>query len=118
MSSHILTEVDRLATHIGIIHQGQLIEDLEMEQLAHFRTRRLEITVRDPYVALAALVEAGYLAAANGQKNTINIDDPRAIEAPEDIATLLVTAQMPPQRLVVVQQNLEEHFMQLTGGSK
>ena len=28
MSSHILSEVDRLATRIGIIHKGRLIEEL------------------------------------------------------------------------------------------
>src|SRR5215211_2941242 len=41
MSSHILTEVDRLATRIGIIHKGKLIEELDTEKLEQIRSKRL-----------------------------------------------------------------------------
>ena len=37
MSSHILTEVDRLATRIGIIHKGHLLVELEAEKLEELR---------------------------------------------------------------------------------
>ncbi len=47
MSSHILTEVDRLATRIGIIHNGRLIEELDTEKLETLRSLQLEIKVRD-----------------------------------------------------------------------
>ena len=43
MSSHILTEVDRLATRIGIIHNGHLMEELGTEKLDQLRSRRLVI---------------------------------------------------------------------------
>src|SRR5512143_2382889 len=39
MSSHILTEVDRLATRIGIIHKGRLIEELSASQLEMIRAQ-------------------------------------------------------------------------------
>jgi len=117
MSSHILTEVDRLATRIGIVHHGRLIEELDMEKLARFRTQRLEVRVRDPGAALNILNEAGYQSVIRAREEGILINDPRAIERPEDIAALLVNAGVPPTRLVVEQQNLEEHFMQLTGAS-
>jgi ABC-type multidrug transport system ATPase subunit len=32
MSSHILAEVSHLARHIGIIHKGQLIQELEADE--------------------------------------------------------------------------------------
>jgi len=115
MSSHILTEVDRLATHIGIIHQGHLIEDLDKERLDHFRGRRLEVKARDLDRARAVLTEAGYTVTLNEQQATIILSEPGAIERPEEIATLLVSQDTPPTRLAVEHQNLEEHFMQLTG---
>src|SRR5512141_1856565 len=43
MSSHILTEVDRLATRIGIIHKGKLIEELSGLQMEAMRAQRLEV---------------------------------------------------------------------------
>jgi ABC-2 type transport system ATP-binding protein len=118
MSSHILTEVDRLATHIGIIHEGNLIEDLDKDVLEKFRTKRLEVKARDLNAALAVLQTAGYVAAVSTQNETIILDEPRAIETPDEIAALLVRAGVPPTRLAMEQQNLEDHFMQLTGASK
>lgn len=118
MSSHILTEVDRLATRIGTIHNGRLIKDLDKERLEHLRLQRLEVKVRDLSLALKILKEAGYAAIENEQEHTIYLADPRAIDTPEEIATLLVNSNVPPTRLAVKQQSLEEHFIQLTGASK
>jgi ABC-2 type transport system ATP-binding protein len=116
MSSHILTEVDRLATRIGIIHRGHLIEELDTQALEKLRAKRLEIVVRDPAAAQLCLRNAGYPFTSNHQM--ILLDDPRAIEHPDHIAEILVRAGAPPTRLAVEQQDLEEHFLQLTGGTK
>jgi ABC-2 type transport system ATP-binding protein len=59
MSSHILAEVDRLATRIGIVHSGRLIEELDSDALEAHRDRRLEIESRDLAAAELALRGAG-----------------------------------------------------------
>jgi ABC-2 type transport system ATP-binding protein len=112
MSSHILTEVDRLATRIGIIHKGRLIEELDTDQLEKLRSKRLEIKARNFEAAQVCLQSAGYKFSVNDE--TIVIDTEYAIEHPDDIARILVNAGNPPTRLAVEQQNLEEHFLQLT----
>jgi ABC-2 type transport system ATP-binding protein len=116
MSSHILTEVDRLATRIGIIHKGKIIEDLDAGKLEQFRAKRLEIKVRD--IAKAQTVLAGANYSATLHDDSIFINDARALEAPDEIAALLVHANAAPTHLAVEQQNLEEHFMQLTGSDQ
>jgi len=116
MSSHILTEVDRLATRIGIIHQGQLIEELDTNALEHLRSKRLEIKARDLEAAQNCLRSAGYTFTLKDE--TILVEDAHAIECPEEVAQLMVKAGTPPMRLAVEQQNLEEHFLQLTGATK
>jgi ABC-2 type transport system ATP-binding protein len=113
MSSHILTEVDRLATRIGIIHQGRLIEELEATQLEEIRAQRLEIKARDLEAAQSALTQAGF--AAKISEGRITLNDASAIEAPDKIAAILVQAGTPPTRLAVEQENLEDHFLRLTG---
>jgi ABC-2 type transport system ATP-binding protein len=115
MSSHILTEVDRLATRIGIIHNGRLIEELDTGKLEELRSRRLEISTRNPEAAQISLRSAGYKPVL--QDGMILIDSEHAIEYPDHIAQLLVNAGTPPTRLAVEQQDLEEHFLQLTGES-
>lgn len=116
MSSHILTEVDRLATRIGIIHIGRLIEELDTDALEKLRSKRLEVKARNLEAAQICLQNAGYQLATNHE--AILIEDARAIEHPDEIAQILVNAGTPPMRLAVEQQNLEDHFLQLTGGAK
>lgn len=113
MSSHILTEVDRLATRIGIIHKGRLIEELDTDKLEALRARRLEVKARDLETAKISLQSAGYRFMTRDE--TIVLEDDHAIEHPDDIARILVHAGAAPTRLVVEQQNLEEHFMQIIG---
>jgi ABC-2 type transport system ATP-binding protein len=116
MSSHILTEVDRLATRIGIVHRGQLIEELNTDQLEGLRAKRLEIKTRNLEAAQTSLQSAGYKPVM--RDGILIIDNEHAVEHPDDIAQLLVNAGTPPMRLAVEQQDLEEHFLQLTGDAK
>ena len=113
MSSHILTEVDRLATRIGIIHNGRLIEELEAGQLESLRARRLSVRTRDLEAAHHVLAEAGFDVQTG--ENALLLVEERAVDAPDDIATLLVNGGAPPTRLTVEQENLEDYFLRLTG---
>ena len=114
MSSHILTEVDRLATRIGIIHKGRLIEELDADRLESLRSRRLEVQARDVEAARSALKAAGFEPIASGRAGTIHLNDPGALEAPDEIAAILVKAGSPPTRLALEQEDLEAHFLRLT----
>lgn len=115
MSSHILTEVDRLVTRIGIIHKGCLIEELDTTKLEKLRAKRLEVQTRDVKAAQVSLRNAGYKFVL--RDSTILMDDTNAIEHPEDVARFLVHAGTPPTRLTVEQEDLEQHFLRLTSGT-
>jgi len=117
MSSHILGEVDRLATRVGIVHQGRLVEELDHDALEAHRDLRLEVECRDPELAEQALRRAGYSPrsrAATGGPLVLELREARAIEAPDDVAILLVRAGAPPTRLAVARESLEDHFIRLT----
>jgi ABC-2 type transport system ATP-binding protein len=116
MSSHILTEVDRLATRIGIIHNGRLLEELDSHDLVQLRAPRLHVQSRASELAMNVLTEAGY--TVRRVDGALQVDDARAVHAPDEVASLLVHAGAPPTRLVVEQEDLESHFLRLTGGSK
>jgi ABC-2 type transport system ATP-binding protein len=116
MSSHILSEVDRLATRIGIIHRGRLIEELAAEKMDALRSRRLEIRTRDLEAARRVLTAAGF--AVSTVENAILLTEDRAIDAPDAVAALLASAGSPPTRLAVEQEDLEAYFLRLTGEKK
>jgi ABC-2 type transport system ATP-binding protein len=115
MSSHILTEVDRLATRIGIIHNGKLIEELDTQKLEQLRARHLEVQVRNIPAAQICLESAGFKYTMKDE--TIILSDTTALSRPDYIAHILVNAGVAPTRLGIEQQNLEEHFLELTNGA-
>jgi ABC-2 type transport system ATP-binding protein len=120
MSSHILAEVSRLAQRIGIIHQGHLLQELDVDELEHNRRRRLLLRARDNPIACQVLINAG-LPAKLRSNNLIEINDASSFERPDDIATLLVQAGFPPVHLTVEEEDLERYFLRLVGldgGSK
>jgi ABC-2 type transport system ATP-binding protein len=116
MSSHILAEVDLLATRIGIVHRGRLIEELDNDALRHHRDPRLVVGTRDMDAAESVLRAGGYaprrLEAAGGP--TLELRESRALEAPEAVAALLAAAGTPPSHLVIARETLEDHFIRLT----
>ena len=114
MSSHILGEVSRLAHRIGIIHQGRLIQELDVDELERNRRRRLVIRTRDCQEARSVLLDAGFSAEIT-LDGTIEVKDTAAIERPDDIATRLVNVGRAPMMLNVEQEDLEHYFLRLIG---
>lgn len=114
MSSHVLGEVSRLAQRIGIIHQGSLLQELDIDELERNRRHRLLIRTRDNEAALNVLRDAGFTAAISSD-STIEMKDALAIERPDDIATRLVNAGHPPTMLDVEKEDLEHYFLRLVG---
>ncbi len=114
MSSHILGEVARLADRIGILHQGRLLQELDVDELERSRRKQLLIQTRDNQAALHVLTEAGFpaIVSSNG---VLELKDTAAIESPDEIATRLVHAGQPPTMLKVKQEDLEEYFLRLIG---
>jgi ABC-2 type transport system ATP-binding protein len=114
MSSHILGEVSRLAKRIGIIHQGRLLQELDIDELERNRRRRLVIHARDCEAARSVLLSAGFSAEITSD-GAIEIKDNAAIERPDDIATRLVNAGHAPTMLNVKEEDLEHYFLRLVG---
>ncbi len=120
MSSHILAEVDLLATRVGIVHRGRLIEELDSVALERHRDRRLEIGARQLDLAERTLRNAGYRPERrlDASGPLLELREATALDAPDEVATLLVTAGAPPMHLALARETLEAHFMRLTGGAE
>jgi ABC-2 type transport system ATP-binding protein len=114
ISSHILNEIARLATRIGVVHEGRLVKELDAEELAEQEERYLVVDVRDSTAALTALEKAGISARSDGQ-NSLVITETATMQHPDKVATLLVEAGCPPTRLVFEQGDLESYFLKLVG---
>jgi ABC-2 type transport system ATP-binding protein len=111
LSSHILTEVARLATRIGVIHAGRLIQQFDTADLTSRARPRLRVATRDDAAAVTALRAIGFGAVRDA--NGLLLDEDRAVHRPDDVATLLVNVGVPPTRLAVEQDDLETYFLRL-----
>ena len=117
ISSHILSEIARLATRIGIIHEGRVVNELYTRELEELENPRLAVDVNDIDGALAALTKVGFNPRRNSH-NSILLKDSPALEHPEQVAVALVQAGFPPSRLVIERGDLESYFLKLVGAEK
>lgn len=113
LSSHILTEVTRLATRIGILRDGALIEELDVTDLARRTGRTLLVSTRDQPAARDVLVAGGY--SPQVMESGLVLHEESAVDRPEEIATLLVRAGCPPTTLLVEHADLETYFLSRVG---
>jgi len=116
MASHILAEVSRLAQRIGIIHNGYLLQELDVNELEQNRHRRLLLRARDMEAARLALATDGHPAEIL-RDSTLEIKDIASVEHPDNIVSLLVHAGVPPTQVMVEEEELEQYFLRLVGMS-
>ena len=112
VSSHILAEVARLATRIGIIDHGHLLTELDADALERRSRRRLLVDARDRRLARATLEARGFEVHDGGEAG-LEVADARALDRPDDVAALLAAAGTPPTALHVWQEDLEAFFLRL-----
>ena len=112
VSSHILGEISKFATRIGIIHEGRLIQELNIGQLESYRKRRVLIDTYDKKGACSFLENKGY-AVHNGDNGLLELTGKDSIAHPEKINILLVQNGYPPTMLRVEEEDLETYFLRL-----
>ena len=115
MSSHLLDEVEHLADRVGIVHAGSLVEEVDFSQLRDNGRLAIEIEVDDVTRAERVLRdELGFVELSRAGENGLRVADRTA--APARIARALVGAGIGLERLVSMEEDLERHFMRVTGG--
>jgi bacitracin transport system ATP-binding protein len=116
VSSHILSEVQQLATRVGIIHRGKLLEELDIAQLEQNNRQYVEIRTDRTEEALAILRRDLRLESCSvAESGAI-----RVYERLEDAAAMnraLVTAGIEVGALHTTRDSLEDYFIRLIGGA-
>lgn len=116
ISSHILEELSKVATHYGIMSKGRLVEQMSAEELAERCSLRIEISVNRPELASTVLERLGI----NNYK-VVNKTDICVMERLDDVAEInreLVNAGLSVSRIVVNNESLESFFLNATDDGK
>jgi ABC-2 type transport system ATP-binding protein len=114
ISSHILGEISRFTTRIGIIHDGSLVQEVDTDQLDSLLYKRLQVHVYDEDGAKSFLENEGY-SVIIAEERFLEITDKEAIIHPEKVNSLLVYAGYSPTMLKVEEEDLESYFLRIIG---
>jgi len=109
LSSHLLDDVEKVATHVGLLHHGRL---LAQGELASLRKPRVRVECDDGARAAQLLAEAGHAVSLEAG-NRLIVESPAA--AAGRINHALVTAGIEVSALGIGQDSLEGFFAQMTG---
>jgi ABC-2 type transport system ATP-binding protein len=112
LSSHLLTEVEQVCSHVGVMNHGRLIFSGELGELRQAAGTRVRVETSRPAAAAAVLHQRGTgepVIRANGVvADLADADSEHLVEA-------LVTAGVPVRQFVLEQPDLEDVFVELTG---
>ena len=115
VSSHLLSEVEQIATRVGIIHHGTLVEEIDLQVFQDNRKQYLEIKVNNPDMAVHVLRTSFKIKQFQMiSSDTIHLHE-RVNQAGE-INRLLHQHGLIVSHLCLHQETLEDHFLRVTGG--
>ncbi|HEY8476403.1 MAG TPA: DUF4162 domain-containing protein, partial [Chloroflexota bacterium] len=115
LSSHLLGEVQQVATHIGIVHRGRLLFEGTLEALRARQQRRVVVGVRQTEHAVRLLAESGWMVEQRPGGTLVvttgNASDTRVL------FSLLAQWHLDVDHFSVEQPSLEDLFLTLTNDS-
>lgn len=116
ISSHLLSEVEQMASHVGLMLNGELLSQGPLVDILAKSQNRLAIATDRTNDAAALLRQAGFGVETNAKSNLVIASD-QPIDAAA-INHMLMMSGMEVSALIPQQPTLEELYMQLTSNKK
>ncbi|MGE6226418.1 ATP-binding cassette domain-containing protein [Paenibacillus chitinolyticus] len=112
LSSHLLSEIEQIATSVGIISEGNLLYQGSMDSLRQKNRNAIFIKTGDNAKAEQLLFTQGYRPTQSGGRLELsNIQDSEVAE----MNKMLVEHQIAVTRIEEQKKSLEDIFLELTG---
>ena len=112
LSTHLLSEVEQICSHVGVMHLGRLVAQGPLAELRARTAPRVEVRTTDAPAAALVFGELGLADVTTvGETVSALLGD----AAPEKVVATLVHADVPVRGFGVLAADLEEMFVQLTG---
>jgi len=112
VSSHLLSEIEQMATRVGIIQQGTMLFQDSIGELHRQAQSRIRIIASEPEFALRRVTAAGCKAELAGSALLLEHLDDGKVAA---LVETLVTAGHSIFRVEESKKSLEDVFLELTG---
>ncbi|MCY8038753.1 ABC transporter ATP-binding protein [Bacillus paralicheniformis] len=112
VSSHLLSEIDQMATQVGIIMNGKLIFQDDIEELRKKQKPLLKIGANNIHEAQSIIQKRGLHVKLQEGNLWISETSPEFVS---EINGILVQSGVSVYRLEEVKRSLEDIFLELTG---
>ncbi|BCB73606.1 ABC transporter ATP-binding protein [Phytohabitans flavus] len=112
LSTHLLSEVEQVCSHVGVMHQGNLVAQSTLEELRAEAAPHAQVHTDRPADAARVLRELGLTEVTHDGAGATGLLGP---VAPEKVVAALVHDGVPVRGFAVVAADLEEQFVALTG---
>ncbi|NNC11493.1 ABC transporter ATP-binding protein [Planctomonas sp. JC2975] len=112
VSSHLLSEVEQLCSHVAVMRAGRLVASGSLDELRSSGGRRSVVLSPDAGAAAAVLLSLGLDPRTEGDRVTAELS---ADAAPEALVESLVTMGVRVRGFEVTTPSLEDRFVELTG---
>ncbi len=114
VSSHLLSEIEQVATHVGMMAGGRLVRQGTLAEVLADGAARIRVTTPDLDAAHVRLQQLG-LAPITVDRDKLTLTARLGAIATEDVARDLVGAGVRLQGLAVDRPDLEDLFVSITG---
>ena len=114
ISSHILSELEKVCTKIGFISHGKLLKELSIDELHKQSKPRIEIEVNEPQKIAEVLKKKLGLVNLELDERLINIYD--AIDI-NDLMKFIVKNNIVVDNISKKEDTIETYYMKLMGGN-
>jgi ABC-2 type transport system ATP-binding protein len=116
VSSHLLSEVEQICTHLGVMREGRLVAQGGVAEVRGTGTARLRLQTAQPADAARVLTGLGVteVTVDEAPDGTLVTGIPGALAA-EDIVAALVRGSVGVRSFTVGVPSLEDLFVSLTG---
>jgi len=112
LSTHLLSEVEQICTHVGVMHLGKLVAQAPLAEMRAGVAPRAAVETAQPEQAAAVLRQLGL---SDVELMPARVTGVLGGIAPEKVVEDLVHAGVPVRGFAVVAPDLEELFVSLTG---
>lgn len=117
ISSHILAELQNLATHYTFMDSGKIIQDISEKELSTISREHIELKVDSAEKASAVLEQSlGCVSYEVLPGNIVRVYE--LLGQPDVIAETLVKSNVRLFGIKETQTNLEDYFIELIGGGQ
>ncbi len=114
VSSHLLSEVEHMCTHVGVMHLGRLVAQAPLDELRARAEPRVRVVGSRPEEAARVLTGLG-LTGVVAEPAAGAVDALLGEAQPEAVLAALVQAGVPVREFRPLLPDLEDVFVELTG---